>query len=276
MLKLSPTLLERYLSAADKISRLAVGTDSPFVTIDSFRIPDDRSQERRLPDMPFGTRGGIRIDYTFPQDAEYSFSAALARDLNEGMPVYTEPQVLEISIDRERIATFTLDAAKRCRIEPEDADDFGGRMNRRVAREEQQARNRADEDWAVRVPVTAGRHEVIVTFLDKAASVPAGKREPFGRPFPRGLNIPEGRLRLVPTPRRDRRALRRDGPGSDSEPRACLRLPACRATGRDRGGRELRENHTRQRRAPRLSAPGRRRRRGAVRLVLSRRARRAR
>ena len=47
VLKLSPTLLERYLSAADKISRLAVGTDSPFVTIDSFRIPDDRSQERR-------------------------------------------------------------------------------------------------------------------------------------------------------------------------------------------------------------------------------------
>jgi hypothetical protein len=42
-------------------------TDSPFVTIDSFRIPDDRSQERRLPDLPFGTRGGIRIDYTFPQ-----------------------------------------------------------------------------------------------------------------------------------------------------------------------------------------------------------------
>ncbi|HEY3515851.1 MAG TPA: DUF1592 domain-containing protein [Gammaproteobacteria bacterium] len=193
VLKLSPTLLERYLSAADKISRLAVGTDSPFVTIDSFRIPDDRSQERRLPDMPFGTRGGIRIDYTFPQDAEYSISAALARDLNEGMPVYTEPQVLEISIDRERVATFTLPAANALPLKPEDADDFGGRMNRRVAREEQQARNRADEDWAVRVPVTAGRHEVIVTFLDKAASVPAGKREPFGRPFPRGLNIPEGR-----------------------------------------------------------------------------------
>ena len=193
VLKLSPTLLERYLSAADKISRVAVGTDSPFVTIDSFRIPDDRSQERRLPDLPFGTRGGIRIDYTFPQDAEYTISAALARDLNEGMPVYTEPQVLEISIDRERVATFTLEAANALPLKAEDADDFGGRLNRRVAREEQQARNRADEDWSVRVPVKAGAHEVIVTFLDKAASVPTGKREPFGRPFPRGLNIPEGR-----------------------------------------------------------------------------------
>jgi hypothetical protein len=193
VLKLSPTLLERYLSAADKISRLAVGTDSPFVTIDSFRIPDDRSQERRLPGLPFGTRGGIRIDYTFPQDAEYRFSAALARDLNEGMPVYTEPQVLEVSIDRERVATFTLDGANPLPLKPEDADDFGGRLNRRVAREEQQARNRADEDWAVRVPVGAGQHEVTIAFLDKAASIPAGKREPFLRPFPRGLNIPEGR-----------------------------------------------------------------------------------
>jgi hypothetical protein len=193
VLKLSPTLLERYLAAADKISRVAVGAASPFVAIDSFRVPDDRSQERRLPGMPFGTRGGLRIDYTFPQDAEYEISAALARDLNEGMPVYTEPQVLEVAIDRQRVATFTLEAANALPLRPEDADDFGGRMNRRVAREEQQARNRADEDWTVRVPVTAGTHEVTVTFLDKAASLVNGKREPFGRPFPRGLNIPEGR-----------------------------------------------------------------------------------
>ena len=128
VLKLSPTLLERYLGAADKISRLAVGTASPFVTVDSYRIPDDRSQERRLPGLPFGTRGGIVIDYTFPQDGEYAFSAALARDLNEGMPVYPEAQVLEISVDRERVATFTLDAANVLPSRPEDADDFGGRI----------------------------------------------------------------------------------------------------------------------------------------------------
>jgi hypothetical protein len=194
VLKLSPTLLERYLAAADKISRLAVGTASPFVNFDSYRIPDDRSQERRLPGMPFGTRGGIRIDYTFPQDGEYEFSAALARDLNEGMPIYTEPQVLEVSIDRERVGTFTLGAATLLPSGPNaEPDDFGGRLNGRVAREEQQARNRADADWAVRVPVAAGRREVAIAFLDKAASIPAGKREPFLRPFPRGLNIPEGR-----------------------------------------------------------------------------------
>jgi hypothetical protein len=194
VLKLSPTLLERYLAAADKISRLAVGTASPFVHFDAYRIPDDRSQEQRLPGMPFGTRGGFRVDYTFPQDGEYEISAALARDLNEGMPVYTEAQVLEISVDRERVATFTLPAATLLPPGPNaEPDDFGGRLNGRVAREEQQARNRADEDWTVRVPVLAGRRAVTLTFLDKAASIPNGKREPFLRPFPRGLNIPEGR-----------------------------------------------------------------------------------
>jgi hypothetical protein len=195
VLKLSPTLLERYLAAADKISRLAVGTASPFVTVDSFRVPDDRSQERRLPGMPFGTRGGIRVDYYFPQDAEYSISAALARDLNEGMPVYTEDQVVEVSIDRQRVATFTLPAATPLPPAADaEPDDFGGRLGRRLPPDQQRERNRADEEWAARVPVQAGRREVTVTFLDKADSLITAKREPFLRPFPRGLNIPEGRF----------------------------------------------------------------------------------
>jgi hypothetical protein len=187
VLKLSPTLLERYLSAADKISRLAVGTESPFLNVDSFRIPDDRSQEHRLPGLPFGTRGGMLIDYTFPEDGEYEISAELARDLNEGMPVYFEPQVLEVSIDRERVTTFTLDAAQRVAAEP------GEPQTDQISREQQQARNHADDDWVIRVPVQAGRREVGVTFLAKSGALATDKRELFLRPFPRGLNIPEGR-----------------------------------------------------------------------------------
>ncbi|HEX5045916.1 MAG TPA: DUF1587 domain-containing protein, partial [Gammaproteobacteria bacterium] len=263
VLKLSPTLLERYLNAADGVSRLAVGTPSPFVKVDSFHVPDDRSQERRLPGLPFGTRGGLLIDYTFPQDAEYTISAALQRDLNEGMPVYFEPQVLEVSIDGERVATFTLEPPKTAPAEPPpggggnaaggngggngriggaggngrpggaaraggagggaggaaraggaggNAGGAGGAARagggggaggagaaaapppRRVSQDEQRARNRADESWVARVPVKAGRREVAVTFLAKATSLPTATREPFDRPFPRGLNIPEGRF----------------------------------------------------------------------------------
>jgi hypothetical protein len=71
VLKISPTLLERYLTAAERVSRLATGEPAPFVNIDWFRVPDDRSQENRLPGLPFGTRGGTRIAYNFPVDAEY-------------------------------------------------------------------------------------------------------------------------------------------------------------------------------------------------------------
>jgi hypothetical protein len=184
VLKLSPTLLERYLAAADKISRVAVGTPSPFVEFDSFRIPDDRSQERRLPGLPFGTRGGVRIEHTFPEDAEYSISAELARDLNESLPMYPEPQVLEVSIDRQRVATFTLEAPM-----PEES----GEGPARLSRAQRNAYQFADEDWTVRVPVAAGHREVTLTFLDKAGTLSTQKREPFLYPFPRGFNMDEQR-----------------------------------------------------------------------------------
>ena len=184
VLKLSPTLLERYLGAADRISRLAVGTPAPYIEFDSFRVPDDRSQERRLPNMPFGTRGGLRLDYTFPQNADYLISAELARDLNESLPMYSEPQVLDISIDRERVATFTLESPV-----PEDSSDETARPSR-AQREEYQ---RADENWAVHVPVLAGRREVTLTFLAKTEALVTQQREPFLYPFPRGFNMDEQR-----------------------------------------------------------------------------------
>ena len=196
VLKLSPSLLERYIEAADKVSRLAVGTPSPFAAIDYFRVPDDRSQERRLPNLPFGTRGGIAIEHTFPRDGDYVISTELQRTLNEGMPVYPEAQDLEVSVDGERVGLFTLPAATLVPLAPaNDDDDFSSEIPppRRTTPDEQRARNRADEDWEVRVPIKAGPHRVVVTFLAKAAALQETARMPFERPYPLGLNIPEGR-----------------------------------------------------------------------------------
>ncbi len=108
VLKLSPTLMERYLSAAQKMSRLAVGTPPRTPSIDYYRVTDDLSQDVQLPGLPLGTRGGTRISYAFPMDAVYEIRPRLTRDLNESLPLYTEPQRLEISIDGERVGTFTL------------------------------------------------------------------------------------------------------------------------------------------------------------------------
>ena len=202
VLKLSPTLLERYLTAADEVSRLAVGTGSPFVAIDWFRVPEDRSQERRLPGLPFGTRGGTAIDYAFPQDGVYEIAAELQRDLNEQVPLYAEDQTLEIAIDGERVALFTLPAVPV--PEPQAAPAADGAapqepaisqiaVRLRLSAEERRIRNRIDEGWRVRVPVKAGTRRVTAAFIARTAAVEETPRLPFLRPFPAGVNIPETR-----------------------------------------------------------------------------------
>src|SRR5438034_5431256 len=82
-LTISPTLMDRYLIVAQKVARLAVGTPTPLPNVDYFRIADDLPQDDHLPGMPFGTRGGTRIHYTFPMDGEYVIRVRLARDMNE-------------------------------------------------------------------------------------------------------------------------------------------------------------------------------------------------
>ena len=108
VLKTSPTLMERYLSAAQKISRLAIGTPPPLPNVDYFRVADDLRQDDHLNGLPIGTRGGMAIRYTFPTDGEYEIRVRLARDLNFAVPVYAEPQHLEVSLDGERLQLFTL------------------------------------------------------------------------------------------------------------------------------------------------------------------------
>jgi hypothetical protein len=198
VLKLSPTLLERYLAAADKVSRLAVGTPSEFVNIDWFRVPDDRSQEKRLPGLPFGTRGGTSIEYQFPADAEYDIAAELARDLNEQLPLYAEEQALEIAVDGERVALFTLPAVPLAAPQAATNDPNAPAISQIVQRfslnrEDRAARNRADADWRVRVPVSAGRHTVTAAFIARTAALDEPARLPFERPYPAGVNIPETR-----------------------------------------------------------------------------------
>jgi mono/diheme cytochrome c family protein len=219
VLKLSPTLMERYLSAAQKVSRLAVGTPPRTPTIDYYRISDDLSQDVQLPGLPLGTRGGTRISYAFPMDAVYEIRPRLTRDLNESLPLYTEAQTLEISIDGQRVGTFTLPAigAREGRgaappatprpappAEPASPSSPGQETARpaisqitqavRVTAKERESRNRADESWNLRVPVKAGQRDVVITFVNRVSALDETARLPFQRPYPAGVNIPETRL----------------------------------------------------------------------------------
>jgi len=69
-LGVSSTLVESYVTAAQKISRLAIGAAaSPTQTL--YRAPEDTSQRYHIEGLPFGTRGGMRIEHEFPSDGEY-------------------------------------------------------------------------------------------------------------------------------------------------------------------------------------------------------------
>jgi hypothetical protein len=241
VLKMSPTLLERYLAAAVRISRSAVGTAPPVPTVDYYRLADDLQQDDHLEGLPLGTRGGVSIKYTFPMDAEYVIRPRLARDVNESMPLYLEPQHLEVSIDGERVQVLTLPGVQTPQTPPagrgqvssaspdDDADQpppppqaqpapargrgagaqAGGRGGAgrgqavaisqiapglRINGEERARRNRADDEWNVRVRVPAGEHEVSLAFLKKTSALDETARLPFLRPYPAAVNTPETRM----------------------------------------------------------------------------------
>ncbi len=158
VLGVSPTLMERYLSAGRKISRLAVASPVPSPTAETFRIASDLGQDRRMERLPFGTRGGMVLDYNFPEDAEYVFEI-----LPDG-PLRIEPHDLEVTLDGERIALLTVGKAP-------DPDDPRGLYTPQI------------ETLEVRTPVTAGPHEVGVAFLRKTSAEPEGIRKLYLRPF---------------------------------------------------------------------------------------------
>ena len=109
--ELSPTLLNRYLIAAKKISRIAVGIsyDSPDLRV--VRIPADRSQKEHVEGLPLGTRGGVLFEHTFPVAGEYEFEIRLARDRN-GFWLIVQKR------SRESILSFASCSSSSCILLP--------------------------------------------------------------------------------------------------------------------------------------------------------------
>jgi hypothetical protein len=154
VLRVSPSLLEQYLSAARKISSLAIGTDTDVVRL-GYRIPPDDSQEDHVEGLPLGTRGGLLFEHQFPQDAEYEFSVFLLRNIVGYMIGLEFPHQLEVTIDGERVF-----AAKVGGEEDNLASD----------RNMSETANKIDDRLKTRVKVTAGPHMVGITFVRRNAA----------------------------------------------------------------------------------------------------------
>src|SRR5262249_5857926 len=77
-LPISRSLLERYVSAARRVSRTALSGKTPS-SVQSFKVPEGVRQDVRLDGMPFGTRGGLAVDYVFPVDGKYKIDVRVGR-----------------------------------------------------------------------------------------------------------------------------------------------------------------------------------------------------
>ena len=157
---LSPTLLNRYISAAQRISRLAIGARSIKPGGQTYRVPADLTQETQVEGLPAGTRGGMLVRHQFTHDADYELRVRLARDRNEEIEGLNGTYALDLLIDGHLVKRFTV-APPKVRMDYESVD----------------------RDLVVRIPVEAGLHEVGVTFVDHSDALLERKRRPYAVAF---------------------------------------------------------------------------------------------
>ena len=152
---LSPLLLDRHLDAARKVARLALGAPSRVPGSETYRAKPDLTQEAHVPGLPLGTRGGMLVRHHFPRDGEYEIQLRLARDRNEHVEGLRRPHELEVLLDRERVAAFT--------VRPPGAD---------------KNHDAVDAQLKTRVSVRAGTRDLGVTFPRSPAVLIETEREP--------------------------------------------------------------------------------------------------
>ena len=158
VLTVSPTLLEGYVRAAGKISRLALGDKNTAPGVDTYLVPQSISQTKHVEGTPFGTRGGIVVLHNFPADADYVFRlsfyyASIGPVFGDNKPA--EGSQVEIAIDGERVALM----------------DFNGKMKV------------SDIMKTPAIKITAGPHTVTASFLEKFS----GPVQDFVMPFQQAL-----------------------------------------------------------------------------------------
>jgi len=165
-LSISTAHLERYLSVARQVTRLATGLPPASAKVETFEIPlhvvqDDRQSE----DLPFGSRGGIAIRHTFPVDGEYAIKVRLQRQYQDYIKGMGWPQQLDVRLDSKLIKRFTVGGGATGRPaassyavdgEPGFAGDDSWEKYMQIG---------GDAGLEIRVPVSAGPHVVGVSFV---------------------------------------------------------------------------------------------------------------
>jgi hypothetical protein len=179
VLGLSPALQERYIAAAGKISRLAVGDPATSPIVDTYRVRSDISQDDHIEGLPLGTRGGVLIHHNFPLDGEYVIKVKLLKstvDLLFGGNAQDE--TLEIALNGERVKTLTINPRKKAEPTPEvkvKNDGFDPAAATKLSM------SQPPDSLDARLFVKAGPQTVTVAFLKKTLAPVEDLVEPFER-----------------------------------------------------------------------------------------------
>ena len=156
VLGVSPVLLESYLTAAERISALALGDRSLPPAGEIYRVRQDESQDRHVPGLPLGTVGGILIDTTLPLDGEYQFRVTLFRTNLGTMRGLEYEHQLEISVDGERVHLAAFGGDKEILASSDNPTTTGDAVDGR---------------FTARVKLKAGPHKIGVAFLEKTQAL---------------------------------------------------------------------------------------------------------
>ena len=166
VLGVSPSLQERYLSAAARISAIAVGDPDITAGSDTFRIRQDLSQDQHVEGLPLGTIGGTAVRYTFPLSGDYVFQAKLYRTNLNILRGLEYPHEVEVAIDGRRVYVTTIGGP----------DDLASLFDKPT-----DTSDAVDARLRVRVPVTAGPHDVTVAFVEDPPVQEPNRLQPFLR-----------------------------------------------------------------------------------------------
>ncbi|MGB4707057.1 MAG: DUF1592 domain-containing protein [Fuerstiella sp.] len=164
--ELPPVLLNRYITAAERIAGLAVGGPMRGPAGRIVRLPADMTQEQHVAGLPLGTRGGTVFQHQFPASGEYEIQLRLMRDRDEKIEGLNAEYKIDVLLDRNLAHQFTVFPPKKG---TEWANDF----------------THLDSHLKKRFNVNAGPHQVGVTFPQTSASLSANARQPFEVSFNR-------------------------------------------------------------------------------------------
>ena len=173
-LALSPVLMERYMSASRRITRLAVGdpTIGPGFTSKTYVVPINMAQNDRMSeDLPFGSRAGIAVHHRFPLDGEYVIRIRLKRSVYEYIVNLDEAHDLDVRLDGRRVARFSVGGEAHGRPAPLSFSGTfvaAGNNAGYPSQEWDDYRTGADADLMVRVAARAGTRVVGVSFVGRS------------------------------------------------------------------------------------------------------------